>query len=202
MDHINRLSSQHTKLGIDFLADRLKDAKSYHRIAGYFRSSVLSLIGEQLAGIPDVKILCNSGLDTKDILSAQYAQLLKEKWHDTEPRTESFLQRGSYRKLTELLSQGNIEIRVVADEDLFVHGKAGVIEKQDGSKIAFIGSTNETYNGLATSYEILWEDTSQEGVDWVESEFKHLWSLGKPLADVILTEIALGPQRRKDSARN
>ena len=49
------------------LANRLSTAKSYIRIAGYFRSSIFELVGEEIAGIPDVRIVCNSELDAADI---------------------------------------------------------------------------------------------------------------------------------------
>ena len=57
---------------------------------------------------------------------------------------------------------------MVPKDQVFVHGKAGVIEAADGTKTCFLGSINETKNAFANNYEILWEDTSPEGVKWVE----------------------------------
>jgi hypothetical protein len=82
-----------------------------------------------------------------------------------------------------------VEIRVVPKDRVFVHGKAGVIEAVDGSKTCFLGSINETKNAFAHNYEILWEDTSPEGVTWVEEEFEALWQEGFPLPDAIVEEI-------------
>src|SRR5208282_1512694 len=39
------------------------------------------------------------------------------------------------------------------------------------------------------NYEILWEDTSTEGVAWVEEEFEALWKDSFPLPDAIIEEI-------------
>ena len=72
---------------------------------------------------------------------------------------------------------------------MFVHGKAGVIEGADGSKTCFLGSINETKSAFAENYEILWEDTSPEGVKWVEEEFEALWKDSFPLPDAIIEEI-------------
>jgi hypothetical protein len=51
MTGINRFSSRRERLDHAFLANRLSTAKSYIRIAGYFRSSIFELVGEQIAGI-------------------------------------------------------------------------------------------------------------------------------------------------------
>jgi hypothetical protein len=51
MTGINRFSSRRERLDHAFLANRLSTAKSYIRIAGYFRSSIVELVGEQIAGI-------------------------------------------------------------------------------------------------------------------------------------------------------
>jgi phosphatidylserine/phosphatidylglycerophosphate/cardiolipin synthase-like enzyme len=72
---------------------------------------------------------------------------------------------------------------------VFVHGKAGVIEAADGSKTCLLGSINETKRAFVQNYEILWEDTSPEGVTWMEEEFEALWQDAFPLPDAIIEEI-------------
>ena len=67
MGGIRRFSSRRQQLGRVFLAEKLRGAKSYRRIAGYFRSSIFELVGEEIADIPDVRIVCNSELDAADI---------------------------------------------------------------------------------------------------------------------------------------
>ena len=59
----------------------------------------------------------------------------------------------------------------------------------DGTKTCFLGSINETKSAFAANYEILWEDTSAEGVKWVEDEFAALWRDSFPLPDAIIEEI-------------
>jgi phosphatidylserine/phosphatidylglycerophosphate/cardiolipin synthase-like enzyme len=78
---------------------------------------------------------------------------------------------------------------VVPKERIFVHGKAGVIEAADGSKTCFLGSINETKRAFTHNYEILWEDTSPEGVRWVEEEFEALWQEAFPLPEAIIADI-------------
>src|SRR5262249_18019264 len=174
-----------------FLAERLKNARSYKRIAGYFRSSIFELVGEEIGEIPVVQIVCNSELDAADITISKHAReiALKERWNEASPEVEALLRRDRYRRLYELLATGRLEIRVVPRDRIFVHGKAGVIEAADGSKTCFLGSINETRSAFDRNYEILWEDTSPEGVTWVEEEFAALWQEAFPLPDAIIEEI-------------
>lgn len=114
---------------------------------------------------------------------------LKERWNQPSAEVEALLYRDRYRRLYELLSSGRAQIRVVPKDQVFVHGKAGVIEGADGAKICFLGSINETKSAFAQNYEILWEDPSPEGVKWVEEEFEALWKDSFPLPDAIIAEI-------------
>ena len=191
MSQINRFSSRRQPLDQAFLAARLKGAKSYRRIAGYFRSSIFELVGEEIAEIPKVQIVCNSELDAADVAVSKAVRetALKERWNEAVPEVEALLHRDRYRRLHELLSRGNVEVRVVPRDRTFIHGKAGVIEAADGSKTCFLGSINETRSAFASNYEILWEDDSPEGIAWVEDEFEALWDNAFPLPDAIVEEI-------------
>ncbi|VXB31886.1 hypothetical protein [Massilia sp. 9I] len=74
MSSIQRFSSRRQRLDKEFLAMRLEGAVSYRRIAGYFRSSIFELVGEEICDIPDVRIVCNSELDIADIKVSQAAR--------------------------------------------------------------------------------------------------------------------------------
>ncbi|MGA2704742.1 MAG: SNF2-related protein [Isosphaeraceae bacterium] len=191
MADIRRFSSRRQKLDHAFLSAKLRNAKAYRRIAGYFRSSIFELVGEEIAGIPLVQIVCNSELDAADVVVSKHARetALKERWNEAPAEVEALLQRERYRKLHELLTSGRVEIRVVPKDRVFIHGKAGVIVAADGTKTSFLGSVNETRNAFAQNYEILWEDPSPEGVEWVEEEFQALWEDAYPLPDAIIEEI-------------
>jgi SNF2 family DNA or RNA helicase len=191
MSSINRFSSRRQRLDHAFLSAALKDAKSYRRIAGYFRSSIFELVGEEIAKIPKVQIVCNSELDAADVVISKNVRetALKERWNEAPSEVEALLHRDRYRLLHELLTSGRIEIRVVPKDRVFIHGKAGVVESADGKKTCFLGSINETKSAFAQNYEILWEDTSPEGVAWVEEEFDALWKDSYPLPEAIIEEV-------------
>lgn len=191
MSTIQRYSSLRHKLGKVFLADRLQGAQSYKRIAGYFRSSILELVGEQIENIPEVRIVCNSELDPQDVLVSQAARdvALKERWNQEPIEGEAFFYAEKYKRLYALLTNGRVQIRVVPKDKVFLHGKAGVITLADGRRTSFLGSINESKSAFTSNYEILWEDTSPEGCDWVDEEFELLWQDSIPLPDVIIQEI-------------
>jgi superfamily II DNA or RNA helicase len=191
MSDIVRFSSRRQRLDHAFLAAKLATAKSYKRIAGYFRSSIFELVGEEIATIPKVQIVCNSELDANDVAVSRHVRetALKERWNRAPSEVEALLHRDRYRRLYSLLTSGHVEIRVVPKDRVFVHGKAGVIEAADGTKTSFLGSINETKSAFAQNYEILWEDPSADGVAWVEEEFEALWKDAYPLPDAIVEEI-------------
>ena len=191
MDALRRFSSRRQRLDHAFLTERLRGARAYRRIAGYFRSSIFELVGEEIANVPTVQVVCNSELDSADVIVARHARetALKARWNETAPEVEALLHRDRYRRLHDLLTNGRVEIRVVPKDRVFIHGKAGVIEQADGTMTCFLGSINETRSAFAQNYEILWEDPSPEGVAWVEEEFSALWADAYPLPDAIIEEI-------------
>ena len=147
-------------------ARRWRERSRISGLRATFRSSIFELVGEEIASIPKVQVVCNSELDAADVLISKHARetALKERWNEASAEVEALLHRDRYRKLHDLLTNGRVEIRVVPKGRVFVHGKAGVIEAADGTKTCFLGSINETRSAFAKNYEILWEDSSPEGI--------------------------------------
>ena len=195
---MRRFSSRTERLDTEFLAKILDGAVKYFRIAGYFRSSIFELVGEEIARIPEVKIICNSELDMADFqVAAGRNTALKERWNAVDVEAEALLKKERYLMLDHLLQSGNVEIRVVPRERLFLHGKAGSIHYPDGSRKSFIGSVNESKSAFAHNYELVWQDDDASSADWVEEEFWSLWKEGVPLPEAILAEITRVATRRE-----
>jgi phosphatidylserine/phosphatidylglycerophosphate/cardiolipin synthase-like enzyme len=150
---IARHSSRQNPLDAKVLRARLAGASSYDRIAGCFRSSLLEIAGEELEAISvPIRIICNSDLDARDVLTAQAAQAaLRSSWCRGEP---------------EKLPPAALGL---------IHGKAGLIRYPDGRAITFLGSVNESATAWKLNYELLWEDDSPESIAWVAEEFESLW---------------------------
>ncbi len=199
---IRRFSSREGRLQHVFLRDRLLHAQTYDRIAGYFRSSIFEVAAEEIASVGRVRIVCNSDLDPADIQASKEAraQALMKQWWDGGGAggvaVDVLLRRDRYTLMRDLLAardgsgKPKIEIQVV---DRFtaplIHGKAGIITLADGSRTSFMGSVNETRQGWGEHYELVWEDTSEEGIAWTEAEFEHLWKRSVPLPQAVVTEI-------------
>ena len=78
---ITRYSSRKQRLDKSFLCEKLKNAVSYDRIAGYFCSSILEVAGEEIEKIEGkVRVICNSSLSKEDVEVAAYAQKMKQDW--------------------------------------------------------------------------------------------------------------------------
>ena len=195
---MRRFSSRTERLDTEFLAAALKGATKYFRIAGYFRSSIFELVGEDIARIPEVKIICNSELDLADFqVATSRNTALKERWNAVDVAAEALLRQDRYRLLDTLLRAGNVEIKVVPKERLFLHGKAGVMYYPDGRRKAFVGSVNETKRAFRGNYELVWQDDDPASAAWVETEFWALWHDGVPLPETILAEITRVAHRRE-----
>jgi len=70
---LQRFSSRRHRLYDAFLADRLKGASSYDRIAGYFQSSLLDLAAVEFKGIKHVRIVCNTEVNPADVHAIRQA---------------------------------------------------------------------------------------------------------------------------------
>ena len=196
---IQRYSSRTHRIDHSVLLEHLKGAKRYHRITGYFTSSLFEIAGEYLEGIEEVKIVCNSDVRAEDIRVAkvQEAKLLG-RLNSLPIEAETLLNRPRYQWLYKFLNQHPQAIRVAPDNICgFVHGKAGVIEKADGTRIGFIGSMNETKAGWQEHYEIVWLDESNEGVDWIQTEFDALWQNAVTLPRAVVQELGRRAHRKE-----
>ena len=120
MAEIHRFSSRRQRLDHAFLASRLKGAKSYKRIAGYFRSSIFELVGEEIADIPYVQIVCNSELDAADVVVSKHVRetALKERWNEAPAEVEALLHKDRYRRWLPTLTD---YVLVAQDRPLIDH---------------------------------------------------------------------------------
>jgi hypothetical protein len=87
MTAIQRHSSRRHRLDRSFLASHLKGALGYDRIAGFFSSSLLELMGEELDSIlGNIRVVCNSDLHPLDVQTAKAAKIgLWKSWTASQP---------------------------------------------------------------------------------------------------------------------
>jgi hypothetical protein len=155
----------------------LAGAVSYDRIAGYFRSSLFEVAGEAINQVSGpIRIICNSELDPEDIVTASAAQAaMRRNWCAGQPEEAPPSALPRYKALFQALTTRKLEVRVLPNSAFgLIHGKAGVIRRNDGTATAFLGSVNESATAWKMNYELLWEDNSPETIAWVQEEFDAL----------------------------
>ena len=200
---IDRFSSRVNSLGDAFFKKALSNAVSYDRIAGYFSSSIIEIAGEYIDKMEGkVRIICNSQLQIDDVKYIKdQPQAMKLEWCAGKPEEELVNIPDRLKKLHNYLVTDKIEVRVLPN-DVFglIHGKTGVITQNDGRKVAFMGSMNETYNGWGKggNYEIAWVDDDESAIKWVQDEFNSLWEhpLARPLTKFIIEDIKRISERK------
>ncbi|MDG4596169.1 MAG: helicase-related protein [Candidatus Contendobacter sp.] len=192
---IHRFSSRRCRLDHSFLAGRLRGAQRYDRIAGFFSSSILEVAGEELESVAGpVRLVCNSGLDPRDVeIAKKAAQVaLRREWCASAPELLPEPAKPRFRRLYEFLASGKLQVRVIPDQKFgLIHGKAGVITLADGRQTAFLGSVNESLTAWHLNYELLWEDDSEDAIRWVQEEFDALWDspFAVELSDAVVQDI-------------
>jgi hypothetical protein len=120
------------------------------------------------------------------------ARTLVSSWQSTEDGLDLLLARERYSRLHDLLASGRMRVRVVPRDadNVFVHGKAGVIEHTEGRTYSFVGSVNDSAAAFRHAYEILWGDEEVGAANWVREEFEHFWRQGVDLPDAVVKHVA------------
>ncbi|MFS0598606.1 phospholipase D-like domain-containing anti-phage protein [Peribacillus frigoritolerans] len=191
---IRRYSSRIKRLDESFLNKKLKEARHYDRIAGYFSSSILEVAGEAIDEMQgNIRIICNSDLNVEDVRTANAAvNAIRKEWCSNHPEERYTNMPKRLRKLYDLLKTEKLQVRVLPNSVFgLIHGKAGVITLANGAKTSFMGSVNETYSAWKLNYELLWEDNSEEAVQWVQEEFDYFWNSphAVPLSEFVVEDI-------------
>jgi superfamily II DNA or RNA helicase len=185
-------------LGTVFFKPCIRSCVQYRRAAGFFSSSALLAWAEALrdANLQDVviELLISPELSTADrvaftnatsdqervvVLSRSGDELIAEvlsKPDDVSSRRNLFVW---------LVASGRLKIQFAlpkhaAQVGIF-HQKTGLFSFEDGSKVAFDGSANETASGYERNYESVqvfrsWVDGDRERLAFVEAELERQWS--------------------------
>jgi SNF2 family DNA or RNA helicase len=200
---IYRFSSRKNNLGDAFFQNALENASAYDRIAGYFSSSIIEIAGEHIGRMKGkVRIVCNSQLQADDVkFIKDQPHAMKLEWCEGKPEEKLANIPQRLIKLYDFLVTGKMEVRVLPGDAFgLIHGKAGIISKNNGKEIAFMGSMNETYMGWGKrgNYEIAWVDDDEEAIKWVQDEFTALWEhpLARPLNKFIIEDIKRIAERK------
>lgn len=195
VDFQENYSSSGSSLLNDFYIPAISNAVKYDRATGYFSSAILALapiaFSEFVASGAKIRLLCSPHLSEAD---AQAMRELAES-HQPQPLEVASvslaelthgtnLERRAVGCLRALIDAGALEIRFIttAQSGLF-HDKIGVFTDENGHRLTFIGSANETaaaWSGFANHEQIEvfadWRGDAERGrCDRHESQFEETW---------------------------
>lgn len=176
----------------EFYIPVLKSAVLYQRSVGFFSSTALIELTKGISGLvknngkiqfivspylteEDVKAI-EKGYEKRKIIECALLRELKE--------PENYFQEERLNLLAHLIENGILELKVAftpPDKKTgMYHEKVGIAEDENGNKIVFTGSLNETINAFYNNYESIvvftsWEE-SREYADEMQRDFDLLWS--------------------------
>ncbi len=177
----------------EFYLPVLKRSVLYKRAVGFFSSTALVELSKGLAELVKqkgkIKFIVSPLLSPEDIEAIQkgYDQrgiiesaLLRQ---FEEPKNNSEEERLNW--LATLIAVGALEIKVAftppSRRGGMYHEKIGIVYDEQGNKIAFTGSMNETINAFHNNYESIVVFNSLESKDFsrveaLERDFDSLWA--------------------------
>ena len=175
----------------DFYLPVLSEAVLYKRATGFFTSAALIELSKGISGLikkdGKMRFIVSPKLTEEDIEALQkgyddrkiVAKALDREF--IEPQNSSDKERLGW--LAYLISNFFLEIKVAFSLDYssgMYHEKKGIIYDADGSRIAFIGSMNETINAFYNNYESIavFNSLDPNDVDRIQEfddDFDSLW---------------------------
>lgn len=176
----------------DFYIPCILNSNKYYRAAGYFTSNSLVLLAKGLESFiyngGTIKIVASPILSEDDLEAIKLGEknkiiediILKE----LTP-TKEMIENDTLNILAWLIKKGILEIKIAFTKDLsgIYHEKFGIF-MDENTKIAFIGSANETTGGLKNNFEsievfikkdLTTDDRDSLRVEEKLSNFEDLW---------------------------
>lgn len=168
----------------------------YKRAAGYFSSSFYIAANESMSDFVArggvIRLVCSPRLLPEDLEAIENGQKVRltvssSIERDIQISLQSETTSIATRLLGKLVASGNLEIKIALLNNFgsgIFHSKVGVFQDAQGGKVAFCGSTNETWSGWAemgNSESFISKSTydgfeSQRDVYSIEDYFDQLWN--------------------------
>lgn len=143
----------------DFYVPCFREAQTYDRAVGFFRSSIFLLINEE---IPDfakrggrIRLVCSPSLTEKDVeaLAKGYDQKEKVLKDCLMAELDELFGRSDLHDRTQalatLIALGVLDVKIAFRPEAMgmYHEKLGIFKDNKGGAVSFKGSSNETWNG-------------------------------------------------------
>ena len=182
----------------DFYKPALKNCELYQRLSGYFSSSVFAHIAIEILEFietggrmelvtspelssTDKEIFEQSVLEREKLCSSIFLHDLK---NDPDNLKLEFSKIMGYMLTNKVDGKSQLEIKIavpVSGAGIF-HQKVGILHYENGERIAFSGSINETGRGWYdnkeqfNAYRSWGDDTNNQGISSHQKDFNNLWN--------------------------
>lgn len=178
----------------EFYTPCILNSNKYYRATGYFTSSSLVLLAKGLEKFifegGKIRIVASPMLTEKDLEAIKLGeqnkinQLIEKTILEELNPTKEMIEYDTLNILAWLIEKGILEIKIAFTKDLsgIYHEKFGIFMDSE-TKVAFIGSANETVGGLKNNFEsieVFIKNDNQNDKDSLRVEeklnnFEELW---------------------------
>lgn len=179
----------------DFMIPVLSKTKLYKRGTGYFSTSALIQLSTGLFELArnggKIQLVCSPKLSEEDIRAIDLGYKNRDEAINqgilsafSEP--VNYFEEERLNLIANLIADGSMDIKIAFLEDAngfrIYHEKIAVFIDENGNKISFAGSVNESENGLDGNFESIytfcsWKDQSQkDAVLLSEQDFDSMWN--------------------------
>lgn len=188
----NCYDSDEDNILTDFYIPILSNAIHYKRIAGYFSSSSFALAASGLAKFIEnggiMQLIVNIGLPEQDVEAIKRGlkspkEIIDEMMINNLDSLESELIRNHVQALAWMVAKRKLDIKIaIVDENIGIfHQKTGILEDQEGNKVSFSGSDNESASGWAFNIEEFkvfknWENSEKHFLESDIKRFEKFWN--------------------------
>ena len=185
----------------EFYNPVLKNAVLYQRSVGFFSSTALIELTKGISGLVKnkgkIQLIVSPYLSPEDVEAIEKGyekrKIIEEALLREFKEPENYFQEERLNLLAHLIEEGTLELKVAFTPPNkntgMYHEKVGIIKDENGDKIVFTGSLNETINAFYNNYESIvvftsWEE-SKEYAEEMQRDFDLLWSGGDNDLEVI-----------------
>jgi len=147
----------------DFYFPTLAAAKNYDRAVGFFSASTISYAAQALSifvkNVGQIRLILGAFSDQNDLEAVKQGYKEKE---ISEKLGSDFLSMVSgvtdelfqnrFETLAWLVAHGRLDIKIALRERGMYHDKVGIISDENGDKVVFAGSANESTHALLPTH--------------------------------------------------
>ena len=170
----------------EFYIPCLKNSVKYDRMSAYFSSSVLKLFGEGLHefvknnGKIRFIFSCEIPQEEMNIITTAYKEKMDELAENITDLDDDF----NFANLSHLIKTGVADVKIafmLQGRTALAHTKQGLFTDEEGNRVYFDGSGNETENGILNNAELFSVHTAKcgEKEKYIEdgvARFEAIWN--------------------------